>query len=365
MAKSIVRGVNLGNWLVLEKWMGGSPLSLAQAEDDRAWIDEVPADERARLLRGHYGSFVTQQTFEWLARRGINLVRVPVPYHLFGSPHHVGCVEFLDKAFDWAEKSGIDILLDLHTVPYSQNGYDNGGYTALCAWSKSSQRVRNTLALLELVAYRYAGQRALWGIEPLNEPISWPFYLASSCKNLRRHLGRVLRSKPMSRSDLVRFYTQFYERVRPIVGADVKLVFHDRFCLGGWEKFDPGHGDPNVLLDTHQYAVLADKILRKRDLSEYLRLVEFMAARVQKAAQYHPVLVGEWSLANRTRDLAGCSAKETRRWYRAYADAQLAAWDRGGVGSCFWSLRVQAPHRENWSFESCVQNDWLSMSGSQ
>ena len=26
-----VRGVNLGNWIVLEKWMGDSPLSAAQA----------------------------------------------------------------------------------------------------------------------------------------------------------------------------------------------------------------------------------------------------------------------------------------------------------------------------------------------
>ena len=36
-----IRGANLGNWLVLEKWMGASPLTSAASEDDRGLIELV------------------------------------------------------------------------------------------------------------------------------------------------------------------------------------------------------------------------------------------------------------------------------------------------------------------------------------
>lgn len=34
------------------------------------------------------------------------------------------CWKYALKAFDWARKYGIRILLDLHATPGSQNGYD-------------------------------------------------------------------------------------------------------------------------------------------------------------------------------------------------------------------------------------------------
>ena len=345
-----VRGVNLGNWLVLEKWMGGSPLCGAKAEDDRAWVDEVAYDERACALEAHYRTYVTQDTFAWLAHVGVDLVRIPVPYHLFGSLHHPACMRHLDNAFLWADRYGLKVLIDLHTVPLSQNGFDNGGYTALCAWSRSKRRMRETVDLLERIAARYAAQPALWGIEPLNEPASKRIYLANFAKN-RHHLSRVVRSWPISRRRLVWFYRQVYDRVRPIVGPAVNLVFHDQFSLLGWERFDPGHGDQRVWIDTHQYVGFADTKMRSYNVDGYLGLVDRMAEPVREASGHHRILVGEWSLANHAHE-------PTLEFYRAFAEAQLAAWDRVG-GSCFWSLRVQRPGFENWSFEECVRRGWL------
>ena len=54
------RGVNLGNWLVLEKWMGSSPLSEAQSEDDRGLVDEFDADELAAALDEHRRTYITE-----------------------------------------------------------------------------------------------------------------------------------------------------------------------------------------------------------------------------------------------------------------------------------------------------------------
>ncbi len=355
-----LRGVNLGNWLVLEKWMGDSPLSRATAEDDRALIDELGDAERAHALGEHYRTYVSEKDFAWMAQAGVELVRIPVPYHLFGSPHHVGCVEHLDRAFDWARTHGLRVLLDLHTVPLSQNGFDNGGYTGLCAWGRDPERRRATLDLLERMAARYAGDAALWGIEPMNEPVSLAVFVANVPK-VKHHPDRIVRSRPLSQRALKAFYQQFYERVRPVVGPGVKLVFHDRFSLRAWDDFDPGCGDDNVWMDTHQYVGFADGALASHDLGAYLALVGRMAREVKRASAYHGVLVGEWSLANHATYLEQCSEQAVRAWYRAYAHAQLSAWDVGGA-SCFWSLRVKGTGRANWSFESCVCNGWLDFS---
>ena len=130
-----IHGTNMGNWLVLEKWMKPDLFESTKTEDETWLARKLPADEFAALIKKHRDSYVTEEDFRYIAEAGLNTVRLPVPYFTFGDrPPFVGCVEYIDKAFDWAEKYGLQILLDLHTVPYSQNGYDNGGITGVCKW---------------------------------------------------------------------------------------------------------------------------------------------------------------------------------------------------------------------------------------
>ena len=113
----------------------------------------------------------------FIAQCGLNTIRLPIPYFAFWDrPLLVGCVEWIDKAFDLAEKYDLRILLDLHTVPHSQNGYDNGGITGVCKWCKYPDEVEFALTVLERLAERYGAREGLYGIEVLNEPISWIFY---------------------------------------------------------------------------------------------------------------------------------------------------------------------------------------------
>lgn len=64
-------------------------------------------------------------------------MRIPVPYFIFGDrAPFIGCIDELDKAFNWAEKYGLTILIDLRTAPMSQNGFDNGGISGVCKWAQ-------------------------------------------------------------------------------------------------------------------------------------------------------------------------------------------------------------------------------------
>ena len=157
-----INGVNLGNWLVLEKWM--KPALFEECgEDDEIWMHRTMEPSRLEaLLRRHRETYVTERDFIAIASHGYNLVRIPVPYFVFGDVEgHPGCIEYVDRAFAWADRCGLQVLLDLHTVPGSQNGYDNGGITGVCTWRKDPETVEYALTVLERLAKRYRNEPAL------------------------------------------------------------------------------------------------------------------------------------------------------------------------------------------------------------
>lgn len=357
-----IRGVNLGNWLVLERWMESSrlpgPFGDAAADDERGLRRELEDRELAARLERHRSSYVTEDTFAWLADVGCTLVRIPVPFFVFGDDTHESCADELDRAFGWAEAYGLDVLVDLHTVPGGQNGFDNGGACGLCSWHLTHERIERTLDVLERLARRYAGHSALFGLEPMNEPASERVFRQSMQRYGEAHPSRVERSAPIPHSVLAQFYRLVYERVRPIVGSGCALVFHDRFQLGAWERFMPADRYPNVWLDTHLYVATIARAMHVSTLRGHIAIARALGTRVARAQRFHPVLVGEWSLSQHVRGLGELPRDERRTAYRSYAAAQLAAFERGR-GSCFWSLRNGT--YADWSFERCIANGWLDL----
>jgi len=124
----MIIGANLGNWLVLEKWMSPELFAGTEAEDEAHLCAELNETAKRERFKVHRDSYITERDFAYLANRGIDTIRIPVPFFIFGDyPPYLGCIEYLDKAFDWGAAHEIRILIDLHTVPDSQNGFDNGG----------------------------------------------------------------------------------------------------------------------------------------------------------------------------------------------------------------------------------------------
>ena len=76
--KKIV-GVNLGNWLVLEKWMQPFLFEENCAEDE-VWLNrKVPAKKLRPLMKKHRDTYIEETDFAKIAAHGINAVRLPVP----------------------------------------------------------------------------------------------------------------------------------------------------------------------------------------------------------------------------------------------------------------------------------------------
>jgi len=175
------------------------------AADEFSWCQQL-GPQAAKQLQRHRDTFITEADFTWIADHGLNAVRLPVGYWCYGDePPYIGCLEYIDRAFSWAKKHKLGILLDLHGAPGSQNGHDHSGHIGSKDWGKPAN-VEKTLHILEKLAERYGKHPALIGIELLNEP---------SIRLGKRHLRK--------------FYETAEALIRPRCADSVAIVFHDAF----------------------------------------------------------------------------------------------------------------------------------------
>ena len=308
-----LRGVNLGNWLSLEKWMEPKLFDGFEGEDELDLFDKLPREEAMSRLRAHYETYISEEDFAFMADAGVNLLRIPIPYYIFGEEDRPASIDCLDRAFDWAEKYGMKILVDLHSVRGGQNGFDNSGACGLCTWHKHPEYVEETLCLLETLARRYSDRKALFGIGPINEPANQNIMSLNAFLFGKQYPERVNQSEPVPDSFLEQFYVEVYRRIKPLLPADAVIVLSDQFDLSHWENFMPRDEYPGVWLDAHKYLTFSEGMFaydglpsayayRAKDeqirggliLENYLRLIrDIFAKDVLRAAQFHPVMVGE------------------------------------------------------------------------
>lgn len=383
-----VKGVNLGNWLVLEKWMSPALFEGTSAEDEYYLPRQLTREVYEARINIHRAEYISERDFLTIKRMGMNVVRIPIPYFIFGDrPPFLGCIQELDRAFCWAKRYGLQILIDLHTAPMGQNGFDNGGICGVCKWSQLPDEVSFVLSVLERLAKRYGSHDALWGIEVLNEPVTqtaWELFdVPNRYPAADPHLASG--SAPNSLEFLKSFYKLAYDRLRLHLPLDKYIVIHDGFDLTAWKGFMQDEHYQNVVLDTHQYLMMAEADGCPQTLEGYLSYIqEHYEKGIEEMQQYFPVICGEWCLFN---SLAcgwdtkggqsvlngvlgntgeGLDDQEKRRIYRAVADAQLKAWKKGS-GYFYWSYKLLIDTVndsgwtgwDSWDLGRCIDFGWF------
>lgn len=369
-----IRGANLGNWLVLEKWMD-EPFFAGTGAEDEVWlVRRTDPTVLETKMKEHRKTNITEQDFIDLASHGINLVRIPVPYFIFGDrPPFIGCIEYLDKAFVWAERHGIQVLIDLHTVPGSQNGYDNGGLTGVCKWCKNPEEVEFALTVLERLAQRYRNHPALYGIEVLNEPISWIVYISAPSTGKAEDKEEAKGSGYVPLSFLKPFYVEAYNRLRAILPESKTIVFHDGFRLTSWNRFFDEHQFKNVALDTHIYIFAMENFVPIHKLGLYKLYIDINRRQIESVSKHVPVIVGEWCISNKYASEYGKCCVETpeiraekRRRFQQVARLQMEAWSVS-AGYIYWNYQLWRDRdkpmdlewKESWDLCRCWKNRWI------
>jgi glucan 1,3-beta-glucosidase len=321
-----LQGVNLGGWLILEPWITPSLFAGTGVRDEYSYCSQADNAALARLQK-HYDTFITEQDFAWLAAHQVQAVRLPVGYWLFGGEKpYQKTVDYVDKAFAWAQKHQLKVLLDLHGTVGSQNGKVHSGRIGPTDWP-TPENIDATLKLLKKIAMRYGKQSALLGISLINEP-----------------------APDISRQLMQSFYVDAYATLREDLAPQPWIVFSDTFKHRRWRHKLPRQQYPGLFIDHHHYQIymLPDKLLSLRQ--QLWRTKHLIPGKLRRIAYKHSLIIGEWSLAMRSDKLNPLSDTERGQVARAYAKAQkkamqpAAAWfywtykmERGGL----WSYRDQ------------------------
>jgi endoglucanase len=325
----VLRAVNLGNWFLLEPWMYEQS---AAAPDQKTFLGVLEsrfgAAQAESLIAAHRDGWMTQRDFDAVAAAGFNCVRIPFSHVMVESaPFEIdrdGVRRLLD-ACAMAERAGLFVILDMHSVPGGQSlDQPSGDITANDLWTDAQ-----------------AQERFVW---------LWQ-RLARELKNVRNFVAYDLINEPFGdfqtdiTGELVSIAGRAIEAIR-IVDPD-RLIFVPA-TLGGFRFYgDPAdRGWINVGFTDHAYPGVFDG--RPATLGTHAR---FLQGELRDMAEYArslgvPFLLGEF---NPVFDRAG--APDVVRLTMDASEAlgaHSAVWAHkrftagGGLTANNWSLVTNA-----------------------
>ena len=322
-----LRGFGLGGMLHMENFIDGYP---SNEESMREGLLKVLGKKKYDLYFDNFlKSYFTEADAEYIHSLGLNLVRIPINYHLFEDDMNPGVIKveafkYLDNVIDLCAKHQIYTIIDLHALPGCQNQHwhsDNPTQKAFFWVYKDFQN--RALHLWEVIADHYKDQPWVAGYDLINEPADptskkvFPFY--------KRLYDAVRKVDPN--------HIIFLEGNKYSTEFDIFAEIWDDVVYTNHDYADPG------FIDGGDYPGYSRGRYVNRDTleSDFLRKSEFMFRNNV------PVWVGEFGPV-----YTGIPEKDEMR-YQVLKD-QLANYDKYEVSWCIWlykDLGLQAIIAQN------------------
>lgn len=321
-----LHGVNLGGWLLLEKWMTPALFSGTDAADEHSFMALPGAIEK---IKQHRETFITEADFIWMSSNGINAVRIPVGYWVLGGDApFVDASKYLDWAIDMAQKYHLQVIIDLHGLKGSQNGRDHSGQEGKSLWFRSKAYQRQTIEVLVAIADRYRDVSNVWGIQVINEPRLGVFHFT-----------------------LRRFYRQAYAQLIKVMRPGTRFIYSDAFTprlMSGALKAIAGYP---VVMDVHIYH-MTTLWSQYRSLSWFMKKTKRRSTLLHRLSRRQEIIIGEWSGVLR-HDLARTiPSSQQDVVFAQYIQQQLGAFGQT-AGWFYWNYKTEAPGQ--WNFRSQVE----------
>ncbi len=291
----ILKGTNLGNWLVPEGYMFKTGNASSSRKIDELLNELIGPDSTAAFWNRYLDRYITYDDIKYLKRIGCNHVRVPFHYKMFTQDMYMGArnagFKYLDRVVEWCRKENLYVLLDMHCAPGGQTGDnidDSYGYPWLF-FSKGSQD--ETAEIWKEIAKHYKNDPIILGYDLINEPL--PHYFTGEIKDYNARL------------------LTFYERlVKDIRSIDKKhIIFLSGSVWGGDFGVFTKLPDSNVVYEFHKYWFDVNQ-------EAVQRYLDFSA--LHKVAVY----IGE-------------TGENTDEWVR---DFRLLL-DKNAIHWCFWPYK--------------------------
>jgi aryl-phospho-beta-D-glucosidase BglC (GH1 family) len=332
------RGVNLGNWLILEEWMDPgyyqrtAPGAVA---DEWSFCSTLGKEACEAQLQAHWTSFITDSDIQDIANAGFNLLRIPIGHwalvpttadepYIFSTQ-----MEHVTRILEQASNNHLYAVLDLHALPGSQNGKDHSGRQGGIEWYTKANQQRSLTVVQAAMRYIQASpyRHTIAAIELCNEP-------------------------NITTKDRRKTYEAYLKSAKQIVqktNASMPIMFHDGFQgVSSWSDFGKNPKD-NYVLDVHEYYTGA--------LSNSERALQ-QACAAATANPKFPVFFGEYSLS------VGGAYQDTDAWRSSFFQSQQKLWEKQ-AGGAFWSWKVagnDGKPNNGWSVRSLLSQNLIDWS---
>jgi endoglucanase len=196
----IIKGTNLGNWLVPEGYMFGFSKTNCPRLIDEALRELVGPDFADTFWHKYQDGYITAQDIHYIRSLGMNCIRVPFHYKLFTDQDYLGGrgpargFFLMDRLIEWCRSEKLYLILDMHCAPGGQTGdnIDDGyGYPFLFD-QEASQEL--TIQIWRNIAAHYRAETMILGYDLLNEPIAHYFDTAHFNPQLEPLYRRITRA---------------------------------------------------------------------------------------------------------------------------------------------------------------------------
>lgn len=339
------QSVNLGSWFVHEAWMTPSLFTCA-AGDQVSEVDIAHSwgsTSGARsVLERHWDTFINESDFQYLARIGINTVRLPIGYWNLG-PDFVQNTPYADvgdvyqnswprimRTINTAAANGIGVLVDLHGAPGSQNGQQHSGISdGQADLFDSPAFINQTMAVLTYLMRELAYVTNVVGIQILNEPENVP--------------------------SLTDFYDQAIAAMREVYPqANMPLYLHDGFDLDRFTDYVANRKD-FVVQDHHSYFVFTPSDSSEPASQHTSDIRNGIADSLRQAslAERRNLVVDEFSCALTDDSLENEPDPDQARM--DFCTGQIEMYANTTAGWSFWAYRKEDCMEDpGWCFGAAV-----------
>ena len=117
----ILKGTNIGNWLVPEGYMFKMSQVNSPRKIDELLYELVGPDSLKVFWDGFLNNYITHDDIKYLKRIGCNHIRLPFHYKLFTDDLYMGDrnsgFKYFDRIVDWCKQEELYILFDMHCAP--------------------------------------------------------------------------------------------------------------------------------------------------------------------------------------------------------------------------------------------------------
>lgn len=166
--KVYLRGVNLGNWLLLEGYFFHGRNFGAQIFK-RNFVKHNGKEALKHFLSTFRQNYISYQDIRRIKKMGANVIRLPFNYRLLYKEKRW---DYLNRAISWCKKEGIRCILDLHAAPGAQNPDWHGDSDGKARLWKDKKNRDLLVKIWGKIAQRYKDEPTIAGYDVLNESVT-------------------------------------------------------------------------------------------------------------------------------------------------------------------------------------------------